>query len=136
MKSSLMNSISGKIVSVVEGAVGCIVSIETADGFQISAYVLMESVKALNLKEGMSVAAVFAASGAILGSKDTRLQNAIEGVVSAVQEGAICGMVYVDAGDNVIVADALLSQIQELGISVGSECLVGINPWDVMIGVL
>ena len=59
---SARNQIEGTIVKVVEGAVNGHVTIEDADGVQISGSITNESIESLGLKEGGTAVAIIKAT--------------------------------------------------------------------------
>ena len=59
---SARNQIEGKIVKVKEGAVNGHVTIEDADGVQISGSITNESIESLGLKEGGTAVAIIKAT--------------------------------------------------------------------------
>ena len=59
---SARNQIEGKVVAVKEGAVNGHVTIEDADGVQISGSITNESIEALGLKEGGTAVAIIKAT--------------------------------------------------------------------------
>jgi len=59
---SARNQIEGKIVKVKEGAVNGLVTIEDADGVQISGSITNESIESLGLKEGGTAVAIIKAT--------------------------------------------------------------------------
>jgi len=59
---SARNQIEGKIVKVKEGAVNGLVTIEDADGVQVSGSITNESIESLGLKEGGTAVAIIKAT--------------------------------------------------------------------------
>lgn len=64
---SARNQIEGTVVKVVEGAVNGHVTIETADGVQITGSITNESIEALGLAEGKPAVAIVKATDVIVG---------------------------------------------------------------------
>lgn len=67
LKLSARNQLRGRVSQVVSGAVNCEVRIELPQGRSLAAIITMESAKALKLKEGTAVLAIFKASSVMLG---------------------------------------------------------------------
>lgn len=67
LKLSARNQLPGRVSRVVAGAVNCEVRIELPQARSLAAIITMESAKALKLKEGAAVLAVFKASSVMLG---------------------------------------------------------------------
>lgn len=67
MKLSARNQFKGKVVSVTDGAVNGIVSIDIGGGNVISATITMEAIKELGLKVGSNACAIVKASAVMVG---------------------------------------------------------------------
>ena len=67
MKLSARNQFRGTVVSVVEGAVNCIVKIDIGGGNIISATISKEAVKELELETGKEAYAVIKATSVMVG---------------------------------------------------------------------
>jgi len=70
LKLSARNQLPGHVSEVVAGAVNCEVRIELPQERSLAAIITMESAKALKLKKGTAVLAVFKASSVLLGVMD------------------------------------------------------------------
>lgn len=66
-KISARNVLTGKIIRYTEGAVNAELILELAKDMTLCAVITLESAKSLDLKEGMTVSAIFKASSVILG---------------------------------------------------------------------
>jgi molybdopterin-binding protein len=66
MKLSARNQIKGKVVSVKEGAVNGIVTLDIGGGNQIVATISMDSIKNLDLKPGKDATAVIKATSVMV----------------------------------------------------------------------
>ena len=64
---SARNQIEGTVVKVVEGAVNGHVTIETADGVQITGSITNESIEDLGLAEGATAVAIIKATDVLVG---------------------------------------------------------------------
>ena len=64
---SARNQIEGTVVKVVEGAVNGHVTIETADGVQVTGSITNEAIEALGLAEGKPAVAIVKATDVIVG---------------------------------------------------------------------
>lgn len=67
MKLSARNQLKGKVVEIKEGAVNCVVVIETDHGEKIVSSITMDSMKSLGLKVGKEAYAVIKASNVMVG---------------------------------------------------------------------
>ena len=70
MKLSARNQLPGRITRIAEGAVNAEVCIELTSGHVIAATLSMESLAAMELREGQDVYAIFKASSVMLGVLD------------------------------------------------------------------
>ena len=67
MQTSGTNILKGKVVKVVEGAVNCEVTLETAPGMEIVGIITKASATLLGLAEGKTAFAVIKASDVVFG---------------------------------------------------------------------
>jgi molybdopterin-binding protein len=67
MKMSARNQLRGKVVSVKDGAVNGIVTLELPGGQQIVSSITMDSIKNLGLKPGVEAFAIIKASSVMMG---------------------------------------------------------------------
>lgn len=67
MKLSARNQFKGKVVSITDGAVNGIVSIDIGGGNVISATITMEAINSLGLKVGSNACAIVKASSVMVG---------------------------------------------------------------------
>jgi molybdopterin-binding protein len=66
MKMSARNQLKGKVVSVKDGAVNGIVTLELPDGQQVVSSITMDSIKNLGLKPGVEAIAIIKASSVMM----------------------------------------------------------------------
>lgn len=59
-------------------------------------------------------------------------RNQLKGIVSAVKDGAVNGIVRLDLGGNAITADITMASIKELGIAEGKEVYAIVKASNVM----
>lgn len=63
-------------------------------------------------------------------------RNQLKGTVTAIQEGAVNGIVKIDiGGGNVISATISMNAIRELGLEVGKTAYAVIKATSVMVGI-
>lgn len=60
-------------------------------------------------------------------------RNQLKGVVSAVKDGAVNGIVCLDLGGSAITADITMASIKELGIAEGKEAYAIVKASNVML---
>lgn len=70
MKLSARNQLKGKIVSIEDGAVNGIVTIELPGGQQVVSSITMSSIKGLGLKVGKEAYAIVKATSVMVGTDD------------------------------------------------------------------
>ena len=61
-------------------------------------------------------------------------RNQFKGIVSAVNEGAVNGIVTIDVNGTPVSATISMEAIKELGLKVGSEAVAVIKATEVMVG--
>ena len=66
MQISARNVLKGKVVSIVQGAVNCEVTLEIAPGVKIVSIITKTSTESLGLAEGKSASAVIKASNVMI----------------------------------------------------------------------
>jgi molybdopterin-binding protein len=67
MKISARNQLKGKVVSITEGAVNGVVTIDVGGGNQITASITMAAINELELAVGKEVYAIIKASAVMVG---------------------------------------------------------------------
>ena len=67
MKLSARNQLKGKVVSIEEGAVNGIVTIDIGNGQKITSTISMNSIKELGLEEGKEAYAIIKATAVMIG---------------------------------------------------------------------
>lgn len=66
MKISARNTLRGKVIEVVDGAVNAQVTVELPGGQQVVSIITMDSVRSLGLEKGKEVYAVIKASNVMI----------------------------------------------------------------------
>lgn len=66
MKLSARNQLKGRIIEIKEGAVNAKVVVQIAGGDKITSMISMDSLKELNLKNGLDVYAVIKSSSVMI----------------------------------------------------------------------
>lgn len=62
-------------------------------------------------------------------------RNQLKGKVVDIKEGAVNGIVTIDIGGNLVVADITMDSIKNLGLEVGKEAYAVIKATAVMVAV-
>jgi len=70
MKLSARNVLKGKVKKVVPGVVNSEITVELADGVEITSIITKTSAENLDLKEGKTVYAVIKATNVMIGLED------------------------------------------------------------------
>ena len=134
---SARNQLEGTVTKVQKGAVNGIVTVDV-NGTPVSATISMGSIESLGLKPGVTAWAVIKATDVMIGKGELRLsaRNQFPGKVTAVEEGAVNGLVKMDVlGGNTITATISMGSIKELGLEPGVEAVAVIKATSVMIGI-
>lgn len=134
---SARNQLEGVVKEVKEGAVNGIVTIDV-NGTPVTATISMGSIENLGLKAGVPAVAVIKATEVMIGKGELRLsaRNQFPGKVTAVEEGAVNGIVRMEVlGGNQITATISMGAIKELGLEPGVEAVAVIKATSVMVGV-
>ena len=138
MKISARNQLKGVVKAIAEGAVNGIVTIEIADGKQISATISMSSIKELGLKEGKEAYAIIKSTEMMIadGVQKISARNQLNGKITAIEEGAVNGIVKVEIAPDVIVSSTIsMNAIKELGLEKGKEVTAVAKATSVMVGI-
>lgn len=136
MNLSARNKLTGKVVSVDEGAVNAIVKLQIAEDMIITSTITIEAVKELGLVEGKeAIAIVKATSVMIEDEKGLSARNRLAGKVIEIKEGAVNAIVKLQlpSGD-VISSTITMESVKNLGLEVGKEATAVIKATSVMMG--
>ena len=134
---SARNQFEGTVAKVTPGAVNGIVEIDV-NGTPVTATISMGSIENLGIKEGVPAVAVIKATEVMIGKGKLELsaRNQFPGKVISVEEGAVNGIVKMDAlGGNTITATISMGAIRELGLEPGAEATAVIKATSVMVGI-
>lgn len=134
---SARNQFEGTITKVQEGAVNGIVTVDV-NGTPVSATISMGSIENLGLKPGIKAYAVIKATDVMIGKGRLELsaRNQFPGKVTAVEEGAVNGLVKMEVlGGNTVTATISMGSIKELGLGPGIDAVAVVKATSVMIGI-
>lgn len=137
MKLSARNQIKGKIISINEGIINALVSLD-AGGVVITSNITKASVHDLGLAVGQEALAVIKSTEVMIGLGKSALtvRNQIPGKIVSIQEGAVNALVKLEiAGGNAISAVITIASVKELGLAVGQDAYAVIKGTSVMIGI-
>lgn len=133
---SARNKLTGKVISVTEGAVNAIVKLQLAENMIITSTITMEAVKELGLEvEKEATAIVKATSVMIEDEKGLSARNRLTGKVIDINEGAVNAIVKLQlASGEVITSTITMEAVKALGLEVGKEATAVIKATSVMMG--
>lgn len=133
---SARNKLTGKVISVTEGAVNAIVKLQLAENMIITSTVTIEAVKELGLEvEKEATAIVKATSVMIEDEKGLSARNRLTGKVIDINEGAVNAIVKLQlASGEVITSTITMEAVKALGLEVGKEATAVIKATSVMMG--
>lgn len=137
MRLSARNQISGKVISVNEGAVNGIVTLEFKGG-TISGTISMTAIKELGLVPGKEAVAIIKATEVMIGLGDLVLsaRNKLKGKVAKITNGEVNSIVVLALTDgNQISATISMAAVKELELKVGKEAVAVIKATSVMFAV-
>lgn len=140
MKVSARNQFSGKITSLVHGAVNTEVELTTIGGDKLVAIVTEASVKSLDLAIGINVIAFVKAPWVMLitGVADVRFsaRNQLTGKIASLKEGAVNSEVGLQLhGGTIVYAVVTNEAVAELGLKQGVEATALIKASHIVLGV-
>jgi molybdate transport system regulatory protein len=140
MKTSARNAIPGVVDRVIPGSVNSEVILNAGGGAEIVAVVTRESVDELGLAPGVAAIALIKSSFVILarnnGELRTSARNALTGVVSHIDRGAVNDVVTLDiGGDNTITATVTHESALHLDVEVGDPIVALIKASHVILAV-
>ncbi len=132
---SARNQFAGKVVSVVEGSVNGIVTLDV-NGAKVTATISMDSIKALGLESGKEATAFVKATEVMVATGDLKLsaRNQFAGKVAKIEAGAVNSIVTIEAAVGSISATISNAAVEELGLEAGKEVTAVIKATSVMIG--
>lgn len=133
---SARNKLTGKVISVTEGAVNAIVKLQLAENMIITSTITIEAVKELGLEvEKEATAIVKATSVMIEDEKGLSARNRLTGKVIDINEGAVNAIVKLQlASGEVITSTITMEAVKALGLEVGKEATAVIKATSVMMG--
>lgn len=140
MKISARNVFSGKVQTVIKGAVNGEIALTLPGGESIVAIITNASVDALQLSPGTSAFAIIKASevmiGKGLGNSRISARNVLPGKVAKLTDGAVNSEVEVRlAGGTPIVASITRASVHALDLHEGDAVSAVIKASHVLIGV-
>ena len=133
---SARNKLTGKVVSVDEGAVNAIVKLQIEEDMIITSTITIEAVKELGLVEGKEATAIVKATSVMIeDEKGLSARNRLAGKVIEIKEGAVNAIVKLQlpSGD-VISSTITMESVKNLGLEVGKEATAVIKATSVMMG--
>ena len=137
MRLSARNQLRGKIVSVQQGIVNALVTLD-ANGVLVSANITKASAQELGLEPGKDAIAVIKSTEVMIGLEKVRLsvRNQFAGKITSIELGAVNSIVRVAIeGGNTITAVISIASVKELGLKEGQDVYVVIKATSVMVGV-
>ena len=130
------NKLTGKVVSVDEGAVNAIVKLQIEEDMIITSTITIEAVKELGLVEGKEATAIVKATSVMIeDEKGLSARNRLAGKVIEIKEGAVNAIVKLQlpSGD-VISSTITMESVKNLVLVVGKEATAVIKATSVMMG--
>ena len=138
MQISARNQIQGIVECISSGVVSTEVLIKLKSGYTLVSVITNKAAKALDLKIGDEVTAIFKSSSVLLTIDATlsiSARNKFEGKIEKINIGEINAEVVVDIGSSdKLVSVITAGSIKNLGIKEGKEVSAVIKATDVMIG--
>ena len=137
MRLSARNQLRGKIVSVQQGIVNALVTLD-ANGVLVSANITTASAQELGLEPGKDAIAVIKSTEVMIGLEKVRLsvRNQFAGKITSIELGAVNSIVRVAIeGGNTITSVISIASVKELGLKEGQDVYVVIKATSVMVGV-
>lgn len=133
---SARNKLTGKVISVTEGAVNAIVKLQLAENMVITSTITMEAVKELGLEAGKEATAIVKATSVMIeDEKGLSARNRLTGKVIDINEGAVNAIVKLQlASGEVISSTITIEAVKALGLEVGKEATAVIKATSVMMG--
>lgn len=138
MKISARNQLKGTVKSITDGAVNGIVTIEIAEGKEVSATISMSAIKELDLEKGKAAFAIIKSTEMMIaeGKQKISARNQFAGKVVSVEDGVVNGIVKVEIAPGVVVSSTIsMNAIKELGLEKGKDVVAVAKATSVMVGV-
>lgn len=135
MKTSARNELTGKITSIIDGAVMSEVKISVSSEVTVSATVTKEGLSSLGAKLNDEVTAIIKASSIII-TKDavkTTARNVLKGKVIEVKKGAVNSEVKLSLWTATISAIVTNEAIEDLSIKVSEDAYAIIKASSVIL---
>ena len=135
MKISARNQFAGKVVTVQNGAVNSVVTIDV-NGTAVTATISNAAVEELALYGGSAAAAVIKATEVLLAKGDIQIsaRNKFAGKVAAVEKGAVNSVVTLTTSIGDVTATISNAAVEELGLASGVEAVAVVKATSVMVG--
>ena len=135
MKISARNQFAGKVVTVQNGAVNSVVTIDV-NRTAVTATISNAAVEELALKEGSAATAVIKATEVLLAKGDIQIsaRNKFAGKVAAVEKGAVNSVVTLTTSIGDVTATISNAAVEELGLASGVEAVAVVKATSVMVG--
>lgn len=137
MKISARNIINGVVTEVQSGAVNGIVKLAFGNN-TVSATISMAAIEDLGLVAGKEASAFVKATEVMIGVGEIgkiSARNIWKGTVTAIEEGAVNGIVKLDVDGTVLSATISMNAIKDLGLTVGCEASAIVKSTSVMMMV-
>lgn len=137
MKISARNQFKGKIVSIENGAVNSMVTID-ANCATLSGTISKAAVEELGLTVGGEAIAIIKATEVMVGLGEFKIsaRNKFAGKVASITEGAVNSIVAIEVCcGNLVTATISNNAVKDLGLAVGTEAVAVIKATSVMFGV-
>jgi len=135
MKISARNQFAGKVVTVQNGAVNSVVTIDV-NGTAVTATISNAAVEELALKEGSAATAVIKATEVLVAKGDLQIsaRNKFAGKVASVEKGAVNAIVTLTTAIGDVTATISNAAVEELGLASGVEAVAVVKATSVMVG--
>lgn len=142
MKLSTRNQIKGTVSKVKKGPVDATITLDIAEGNQITAVIPEDAVDRLGLAAGIPAYAIVSSFVVMLSAYPAELnlssQTKIKGAIVSIKEreDALTANLSLDiGGDNILNATISADEIERLSLAVGGTAYAIISAYAVMLGV-
>jgi molybdate transport system regulatory protein len=140
MRTSARNAFRGVVTKLIPGAVNSEVVVEVSPGVEIVAIVTRASAEALDLEVGAEAVALAQENSVILmagaEAPRTSARNALQGVVTVVEEGAVnCEIIVEIADSKTLAANITRASAQDLNLKPGDRVTALIKASHVILAV-
>lgn len=137
MKISARNQFAGKVISVREGAVNGIVTLDV-NGTPVTSTISLNAISELGLKPGVDAVAIVKATEVMIATEKCKLsaRNQFEGKIVSINKGAVNSIVTLDVLGG-LKASATISNaaVEDLELEAGKYAVAIIKATSVMMGV-